>query len=71
MTYDGITDKTQGKTFVVTPASWNGLTPSGTVRTVNFQLIHDEDEPEVKLLSMAVNGEKEVRYQPHISKSNT
>ena len=64
MTYDGITDKSQGRTFVVTPASWNSMSPSGTVRSVNFQLIHEQDEAEeVKLISMTLNGEKELRYQ--------
>jgi hypothetical protein len=37
-TYDGTPDKTEGKSFTVTPVSWNGVTQAGTVRVLNFQV---------------------------------
>ena len=61
MTFDGISDKAEGHKFIITPASWNGVTPEGTERLINFQVIQEqEEEGEVRLLSLTVNGEREI-----------
>jgi len=63
MTFDGVTDKTEGRKFVVTPANWNGITPRGTERVVNFQIIQEgEEEGDIRLVSLTINGEKEIRF---------
>jgi hypothetical protein len=43
MTYDGAVDRSRGHKFTVTPAQWNSVAAFGTERTVNFQLIDDDE----------------------------
>ena len=60
-TYDGTPDKSLGKKFTVTPLSWNGVTQAGTVRVVNFQVTHDLKDTETTLVSLNLNGNKEIK----------
>jgi hypothetical protein len=45
----------------VTPLSWNGVTQAGTVRLVNFQATHELSDKETSLVSLNLNGNKEIK----------